>query len=278
MCYYLKVSSNAYYHWKKTQRFPLKERQSDFWKKKIEEIFLYSDQTYGSHRISEELKRRGEGICRSYVGRLMKEMGLKSVITPKFVVTTDSSHQFNVSPNLLRRNFETNAPGKAWVSDITYIKTKAKWVYLTTIMDLFDRKIVGWSLSEDMSADNTIIKAWQHARSRRSIEQGFVFHSDRGIQYACNKTRSVFHFNTMASQSMSAKGDCWDNAVAESFFKTIKCEKLNRYKFENYDQVYQAVNQYIEDWYNTRRLHSSLGYKTPIEVEQEYYFKQRKMA
>lgn len=274
----MKVSENGFYQWMKNQSLPAKQMRFNYWKQKIQEVFLYSDQTYGSHRISKQLQREGHVICRSYVARLMKEMGIRSVLKRKFVVTTDSSHQFRASPNLVQRNFEVERPGKVWVSDITYIKCKHNWVYLTTMIDLFDRKVVGWSLSKDMTVENTVLKAWNKARSARSISSDFILHSDRGVQYACNKMNRVFQFNRNASQSMSAKGDCWDNAVAESFFKTIKYEKLNRYHFEDYKQVYQVIQQYIDGWYNTRRIHSSLGYKTPQEVEQEYLNRNRKAA
>ena len=156
--------------------------------------------------------------------------------------------------------------GEKWVSDITYIRVKDDWNYLTTIMDLADRRIVGWSLSEDMTTQNTIMKAWLSARNNRSITDGFIFHSDRGVQYASNKMTDLFSFNRKIMQSMSRKGNCWDNAVAESFFKTIKCEWLYRFKFNSYSQLYDSIHDYI-NWYNNERLHSSLGYLSPLEME-----------
>ena len=137
---------------------------------------------------------------------------------------------------------------------------------ITTIIDLADRKIVGWSLSEDMTTENTIIKAWLSARKNRDINHGFLFHSDRGVQYASNKITTLFSYNRKITQSMSRKGNCWDNAVAESFFKTIKHEWLYRFKFNSYHQLFDAIEDYI-DWYNCKRLHSSLGYLTPLEME-----------
>ena len=142
------------------------------------------------------------------------------------------------------------------------------WKYLTTIIDLADRKVVGWSLSEDMTVENTVYKAWLIARSKRAISNNHIFHSDRGVQYASNKITLLLGENINASQSMSRKGNCWDNAVAESFFKTIKYECLNRYKFKTYQGLYKCIKEYIE-WYNTIRLHSSLGYLTPLEKEIE---------
>jgi transposase InsO family protein len=133
-------------------------------------------------------------------------------------------------------------------------------------MDLADRKIVGWALSEDMTAQNTVIKAWVNTRKTRDIDEGFIFHSDRGVQYASTKMTNLFSYNRKIIQSMSRKGNCWDNAVAESFFKTIKHEWLYRFKFTSYLQLYESIEDYM-DWYNNERLHSSLGYLSPLEME-----------
>jgi transposase InsO family protein len=212
------------------------------------------------------LKREALIYSRSYVGLLMKEMGLKSILKRKYVITTDSKHSYPISGNELDRNFTSLKLGQKWVSDITYIRVNDDWNYLTTIIDLADRKVVGWALSEDMTTENTIMKAWLAARRNRDINVGFIFHSDRGVQYASNKITNLFSFNRKITQSMSRKGNCWDNAVAESFFKTIKHEWLHRFKFTSYWQLFNSIEDYI-DWYNTRRLHSSLGYLTPLEME-----------
>jgi putative transposase len=140
------------------------------------------------------------------------------------------------------------------------------WNYLTTIIDLADRKVVSWTLSQDMTAQNTIVKAWYLARNKRQIKDGFIFHSDRSVQCASNKMTNLFYFNSKITQSMSRKGNCWDNAVAESFFKTIKHEWMYRFKFTSYTQLYESIEDYI-DWYNTEILHSALGYLTPLEME-----------
>jgi transposase InsO family protein len=182
------------------------------------------------------------------------------------VITTDSKHSLPIAENKLNRDFTSLNLGEKWVSDITYIRVNDDWNYLTTIMDLADRKIVGWSLSEDMTTENTIMKAWLSARKNRSINSGFLFHSDRGVQYASNKMTNLFSFNRKITQSMSRKGNCWDNAVAESFFKTIKHEWLYRFKFSSYEKLFDAIEDYM-DWYNCKRIHSSLGYRTPLEME-----------
>ena len=193
-------------------------------------------------------------------------MRLKSVLRKKYVVTTDSKHTFPLAKNELNREFSSLKLGQKWVSDITYIKVNDDWNYLTTIIDLADRKVVGWALSEDMTTENTIMKAWVVARENRNIINGFIFHSDRGVQYASNKMTNLFSYNIKITQSMSRKGNCWDNAVAESFFKTIKHEWLCRFKFTSYQQLYNSIEDYI-NWYNNERLHSSLDYLTPLEME-----------
>ncbi len=209
----------------------------------------------------------------------MKNMGLKSVFSKKFrVLTTDSKHDYPIAENLLNRNFNVQELGKVWVSDITYIRIGEKWGYLTVIIDLADRKVVGWSLSADMTYENTVLKAWVMARNNRKIIKGFIFHSDRGSQYACNKMKNLFSFQ-LKNQSMSRKGNCWDNAVAESFFKSIKYESLLRYKFNDFKQLHNRLDNYIL-WYNTRRIHSNLGYMTPLEKELEIKsnYKYKKVA
>lgn len=260
------VSKNAYYHWLRNKDSVVVETSKDYLKKRIEVIFRDSREIYGSHRIQKKLEREGHSYSRSYIGLLMKEMGFKSVLKRKFVVTTDSDHTFAIAENFLNRDFESLGIGEKWISDITYIRVNDDWNYLTTIIDLADRKVVSWTLSEDMTAQNTIVKAWYQARSRRNIKDGFIFHSDRGVQYACNKMSGLFGFNNKITQSMSRKGNCWDNAVAESFFKTIKHEWLYRFKYTSYEQLYKSIEDYM-DWYNTERLHSSLGYLTPLEME-----------
>ena len=268
MCRAMKVSKNSYYHWFKSKDLVKTKTSKLFLKDRIRAIFNESRQIYGSCRIHKMLEREGLFYSRSYVGVLMREMELKSVLKRKFVVTTDSNHSFPVAKNELDRNFTSLELGEKWVSDITYIRVNEDWNYLTTIIDLADRKIVGWSMSEDMRTENTIMKAWGSARKTRNIIDGFIFHSDRGVQYASNNMKNVFSFNKKITQSMSRKGNCWDNAVAESFFKTIKHECLYRYKFSSCQQLYSCIEDYI-NWYNTKRIHSSLGYLTPLEKEIE---------
>ena len=264
----MKVGENAYYHWVKIKCVISSETTKVKLMKRIRVIFEESRQIYGSSRIQKKLEREGLIYSRSYIGLLMKNMGLKSVLRKKYVVTTDSKHTFPVANNELNRDFSSLKLGEKWVSDITYIRVNERWNYLTTIIDLADKKVVGWSLSEDMTTENTVMKAWLSARKNRTIIEGFIFHSDRGVQYASNKMAMLFSFNRKITPSMSRKGNCWDNAVAESFFKTIKHEWLHRFKFASYQQLYKSIEDYM-NWYNTERLHSSLEYLTPLEMEME---------
>jgi len=199
----------------------------------------------------------------------MKKMHLRSKIRKKFKVTTDSGHTHQLAENLLQRDFSADGLSQKWMGDITYIWTGSGWLYLSTVMDLVDRKVVGWSFSNDMTAENTSLKALKMAIGYRGVKPGLIFHSDRGSQYACNEFRSLLKKNNI-TQSMSRKGDCWDNAVAESFFKTLKSELIYHRKFANRESAKLEVFRYIEGFYHSKRIHSALGYKTPNEMELFY--------
>jgi len=235
---------------------------------KIKVIHRNSKQTYGSPRITQELYKLDVRISRPRVARLMKKAKIRSIVKRKFRVTTDSEHKYPVAENKLNREFRVDKIATAWVSDITYIKTIQGWLYLTIILDLADRKIVGWSLSSTMKAIDTVIPAWNMAQKNRNITSKLIFHSDRGIQYACNEFKSLLEQNPLVIRSMSRKGNCWDNAVAESFFKTLKTECVYQNKFINKQQAAVVVFEYIEIWYNKKRLHSALGYMSPKEFEE----------
>lgn len=273
----MKVSKNAYYHWLKNKDVESAGAPKMSLKKRIRFHFEQSREIYGSYRIQQKLEREALFYSRSYIALLMMEMGLRSVLRRKFMATTDSGHKFPVADNELDRNFSSTGLGKKWVSDITYIRVGDHWNYQTTIMDLADRKIVGWALSEDMTVQNTVMKAWLDASRARTIDHGFIFHSDRGTQYASNKMTDLFSFNRKITQSMSRKGNCWDNAVAESFFKTIKHEWLYRFKYTSHGQLFESIDQYIT-WYNNERLHSSLGYLSPLEMEMKLRGFSKKVA
>jgi putative transposase len=199
------------------------------------------------------------------VARIMRKAHLRSIVKKKFRVTTDSNHKFTVPENKLDRDFKPGTLGAAWVSDITYIRTKQGWQYLTTVIDLGDRKVIGWALSTTMKAADTSIPAFKMAQRNRPITQKLIFHSDRGIQYACNEFKKLIESNPLIIRSMSRKGNCWDNSVAESFFKTLKSECIYQNKFTNKEQAALVVFEYIEAWYNRKRLHSALGFMSPEE-------------
>jgi len=235
MCKVLNVSRNAYYYWRRRANSARPESRNQILKRQIEAIFNESRQIYGSQKITVELNMVGISISRSYVGRLMQQMGLHSRTRKRFIATTDSTHSHPVADNVLHRDFSPTELGKAWVSDITYIKVKDHWAYLTVMLDLADRAVVGWSLSGDMIAEHTVVAAWTDTRKNRGILPGFLLHSDRGVQYTCHRFTDIIRHNKFARQSMSRKGNCWDNAVAESFFKSIKYEELNHHAFNSYE-------------------------------------------
>jgi len=195
----------------------------------------------------------------------MKALSITPKKKKKFKHTTDSNHNERISPNLLDQCFESSKLGEIWVSDITYIALTKGFVYLTTVIDLADRMVVGWNLSKDMTDQNTTIAAFEKAIENRPIDKGLIFHSDRGSQYASEDFRAILKKHHCV-QSMSRKGNCWDNAVAESFFKTIKVEELYHHKFESFDQVLSVVFDYINGWYNTLRIHSTLGGISPSQM------------
>jgi putative transposase len=268
MCKVFKVSRSGYYNWLKSKpsRRSL-ENQSLL--EKIRVIHQESKQRYGSPKITMILNKDIRQASRVRIARIMRKAQIRSKIKERFKVTTNSKHTFPVCDNILNRDFKAHDLGEKWVSDITYIATKEGWLYLTVIIDLSDRKVIGWSVSESMAAKNTVITALKKAVSNRVAKPGLIFHSDRGVQYACEEFRTILNRITQVNQSMSRKGNCWDNAVAESFFKIVKSELGYGIKFETKQQASLVLFEFIEGWYNRRRIHQALGYKTPIQAEKE---------
>ncbi|KFF24116.1 IS3 family transposase [Chryseobacterium vrystaatense] len=267
MCCILEVGPSSYYKWKSKpicNRLLLKEKT----KQQITSIYFASKQRYGSPRITVELNVLGYKISRITVAKYMQELGLRSKLSKKFKVTTNSKHNYLVAENVLDRNFIISKPSKVWVSDITYIQTKEGFLYLTTIIDLYDRKIIGWSLSNGMSTEETSLAAWKMARKTRKVTKGLIFHSDRGVQYASKKfTKTIESYGVI--RSMSRKGNCWDNAVAESFFKSLKTELIYGNKLITKEKMGMEIFEYIEIWYNKKRRHSTLNYKTIEEFNNQ---------
>lgn len=260
MCHIFGISRSAYYHWLKAERI-----QQPQVAQKVKAIFEATKGTYGSPRITQQLQSQQFEISRSTVARMMKKMKLVARPKKKYVNTTDSKHDNPISNNLLNRQFYTNRINHKWVSDITFIQTRQGWAYLTAILDLADRMIVSWHLSENLLAEQTSIAVLKKAIQKRSIKQELIFHSDQGIQYTCASFRKQIKKNRKIQQSMSRKANCWDNAVIESFFKTLKTEFIKDQIFESHDKARIAIFDYIERWYNTQRRHSSIGYLTPLQ-------------
>jgi transposase InsO family protein len=266
MCRVLKVSKSRYYQMK--NYIPSKrDGENRMLLSEIRRIHEQSKASYGSPRMAEELKKRGFKVSRPRVARLMKQSGIKAVHAKKFVVTTDSKHKYPVVENKLDRNFSAQNTEQAWVSDITYIKTLKGWLYLTIILDIFDRKVIGWALSSDLTAENTSVAAWRMAVKNRPPSQKLIFHSDRGVQYASHAFANLLSSYKCVERSMSRKGNCWDNAVAESFFKTIKVELVYRNRYTDKNQAAISIFEWIETWYNRNRRHSALGNLTINEFE-----------
>ena len=264
MCEVLKVSRSGYYAW---LRHPeSKSKQDDkVLLQEIHAIYQESRSTYGSPRIYRELKRRGRNHGKKRIARLMRKDGLRAKTKRKFKMTTDSKHTFPVAPNLLNREFTPKEPNQVWASDITYIWTAEGWLYLAVVMDLFSRAILGWSMSERMTR-SLVIDAFIMAVKKYHPSPGLLHHSDRGSQYASADYQTVLK-RYGAICSMSRKGNCWDNAPVESFFSTLKKEHVFHHDYRYRTQARQSIFAYIEQFYNRKRIHSALGYRTPSEME-----------
>lgn len=272
MCQVLAVSSSGYYRYK-NKKSSIRLQKIKVIKAKITSIYFETKQRYGSPRMTLELQSLGYKISRITVAKYMKKMGLKSKLSKKFKVTTDTKHNYLTVANVLNREFNPKSPSKVWVSDITYIYTKEGFLYLTTIIDLYDRKVIGWSLSSTMSTKDTVLAAWHMAIRNRNVEHGLIFHSDRGVQYANNKFANVLNSYKKITRSMSRKGNCWDNAVAESFFKSLKTELVYGNKLISKGQMKLDIFEYIEIWYNKKRRHSALNYQNIDEFNNHFNYK-----
>lgn len=262
VCRVLRISKSGFYE---ARQRAIEKRVISPVLIRLRAAFAASGGAYGSRRLREVLCRQQVNIGRFKVRRLMKENGLKPVWKRKFVHTTDSRHELPVAPNLLARQFSVTIPNQAWVADITYIRTGSGWLYLATVLDLYSRKIVGWSMAPHMHTE-LVNSALQLAVAQRSPKPGLIMHTDRGAQYASASHRELLSRHGMR-QSMSRKGDCWDNAVMERFFLSLKMERVWRKKYANQAEAIKDVTDYIVRFYNSERLHSTLGYKAPNEYE-----------
>ena len=267
MCRVFGVSRQGYYAF--ANRPPSARVRADLELcKEIQAIFADSRQVYGSPRVLRELRARGFRVGKARVERAMRGMGLTPPSPRKHVRTTKSDPAHPVAPNELARDFAATRPNERWVTDVTYVWTDEGWAYLAVILDLFSRAVVGWALDATL-ATSLPLAALDSAVIRRRPQAGLLHHSDRGCQYTSTEYREVLA-DLRVTVSMSRKGNCWDNAVAESFFSTLKKELVSRRSWATRDELRSAVFEYIEVFYNRRRLHSSLGYRTPIAAERQY--------
>lgn len=265
MCAVLAVSRAGFYAWKKR---PESQRKCDDKRflSIIKERFKKSRKTYGYRRIHDDFVDLNESCGKHRIARIMKENDIRPKTKRKFKVTTDSKHNKPIHANLLNRQFSATAPNQRLVSDITYIPTVEGWLYLAVIMDLFSRKIIGWSMSDRMK-ESLVIDALKMALFRRKINTNMLLHSDRGSQYASENFQQLLNDNHIEC-SMSRKGDCWDNAAMESFFHSLKTECVHHEKYLTRDEAKKSVFDYIEVFYNRQRKHSYLRYKSPEQYEQ----------
>lgn len=268
LCRALEVPESLVYE--NRHRKPSKRKQEDERLGKLIRVeFANHRNTYGSPRITDELREQGEHVSQKRVARLMRENGLDARPKPKFVCTTNSAHERGYSPNLLERNFDVIAPNCVWVGDITYVPTVQGWLYLATMVDLFARRIVGYALSDRIDDDLTL-EALRRAIDLRNPPHGLIHHTDRGSQYASHDYRALLRGNGI-TQSMSRKADCFDNAVAESVFATIEKDVILRHRFATRDQARKTLIDYIENFYNPIRKHSYNDQLSPAKAENIYY-------
>ncbi len=266
MCRTLEVGSSGFYAWLKRPESP--RCQENRWLlMEIKVVHEKSRKTYGSPRIHAELNENGTACSQYRVARLMRQHGIVSKHKRKFRVTTNSVHSFPIAENLLQRRFNVFRPGQCWVSDITYISTREGWLYLAITLDLFHRKVIGWAMGRWITR-HLVIDAFNMAVKNGCLKNGLIHHSDRGVQYASNEFQALLKSNGIQC-SMSRKGDCWDNAVAESFFHTLKVELIHGKVYDTRQQAKTAIFEYIEVFYNRQRRHSYLGFLSPNEYEKK---------
>jgi len=266
MCRLLSASRSGYHRWIK-RKFSARE----FENRRLFEIILFhykkSKRTYGLPRILAAIRRQGLKVNKKRVARLMRENNIKAKTKRRFKATTVQNSKAAASENLLNQNFTASSENKIWTGDITYLWTKEGWLYLAVVMDIYSRKIVGWSIDSSLSTE-LVIRALMMAVVHRNPQRGIIFHSDRGSQYTSSPFRELLK-NFGVIQSMSSTGNCYDNAITESFFHTLKTELTYWEKYQTREEAKRSIFEYIEINYNRQRLHSSLGYLSPVEFEEK---------
>lgn len=271
MCAVFQATPSCYYKWLRRLSTGRAAHKA-FVTSEITRIYHWSQCRYGSPRIAKELSAIGIKVSRAFVAKIMMENHLRSILKTKFRKTTDSSHKYVTARNILEQEFSTSRCNEVWVSDITYIQTNEGWLYLTVVIDLYDRKVIGWSLSETLKAKETSIRAFKNAIVNRPLESGqkLLFHSDKGTQYACLWFASMLEGTGQITRSMSGRGNCYDNAVAESFFKTLKTELVYHNTYATKEKAKDSIARYIEEFYNRLRRHSALGNLTIEEFHNQF--------
>ena len=264
LCEVLNVWPSGYYAWR-SREASVRERQDQRLAVEVRAVFEQFKKRYGSPRVRRELRNRGIRVCRHRVARLMREQYLKARPRRKFVRTTDSSHSLPTPPNVLDRKFVATEPNRVWAGDVTYLPTREGWLYLAVLLDLYSRRVVGWSMSEHNDEALTL-DALQMAIDQRRPAPGLLHHSDRGTTYASGTYQDILAQHGFVC-SMSRKGNCWDNAVVESFFSTLDIECARGEAFSSRNAARREVADYILGFYNPTRLHSTLGYMSPMEYE-----------
>jgi transposase InsO family protein len=267
MCRILNVSRSGYYQWTRRKESSRKRRRKRL-KQQISRIFLESRRLYGSPKITQVLRQQGVRVSEKTVARIMQELGLKSRTVRKYKATTDSKHNLPVHDNVLNQQFTAHAPNQVWMADITYVSTGEGWLYVASIMDLYTRKIVGWHAGDRMTKE-LVLKALDKAYSRQRPKGEVLHHSDRGSQYASHEYQRRLQKYGMKG-SMSRKGNCYDNACMESFHSVLKKELVYLEKFRTRKEAQSRIFEYIEFFYNRKRVHSAIGYLTPVQREQMY--------
>jgi len=267
MCGVLRVSVSGYYDWRVRKPSRMRQNRNTIAHAAARSYFD-SNRIYGYRKVHKDIIESDVKCCPETLRRTMRSLGLFSRVKRKFVATTDSNHTLPVAQNILDRDFAADAPDRKWASDITYIATDEGWLYLAAVMDLYSRKIVGWSMSERIDAA-LVEQAMKMAVSQRRPQPGLVCHSDRGSQYASDSMQKLLGDHQIVC-SMSRKGNCWDNACMESFFGSLKTEWVYGKRYANRDEARKDVFKYIEMFYNRQRRHATLGYVSPAAYEQGY--------
>lgn len=269
MCEVLEVSASGYYAWLEREPCAVRRQRTQQMDQAVTRSFLDSDQSYGYRKVWEDLEAASITCCQETVRRVMRRLGFYAQRKRRFVVTTDSNHGYAVADNVLNRHFDAEAPNQKWVADITYIPTAEGWLYLAAVLDLFSRKVVGWATSERID-EALVTSALNEAIRQRRPGPGLLHHSDRGSQYAAEGYQRVLE-NMGMRCSMSRKGNCWDNAVMERFFGSLKTERVYRKEYKTRAEAKKDLFVYIEWFYNAARRHAALDYQTPNAVEVRYH-------